>query len=265
MGLLAEIKNDVKKSGGSKKAFFYIREGSKVRLRFLEDMEDGRKFKFHDSFQEKVNCPCQSEVYGKSCPYCDNDDYRTRYQYAWSVYNYETNKVELFMFPVNNCSPIPQLAAYFETYGTLTDRDYVFSVSGKGKDKSYTIVPMDKAKFRNPKAVPYSEKKILELLAKAFPFEGDTDEDEPEEKPKKKRQQVEDAEDETPWDDTEGGTDYASMKPVELYKMCVKRGIEAEPRKPQRYYVRLLQEADKAEEDWGDSEQTEDAEDEWEE
>ena len=157
MGLLSEIKKDVKKSGQNKGKFIYFREGQKQRIRFLQDMDEGLQITFHDSFEQSINVPCQ-EHFNRECPYCDDDTVRTRNQYIWSVWNYETNEVQLFMFPVNNCSPIPSLVAMYETYGTLVDRDYVISVSGKQQNKTFSVVPMDKVKFRNSKAKPYSEK-----------------------------------------------------------------------------------------------------------
>ena len=40
MGLIDKIKADAKKSGGNKGKFIYIREGTKLRIRFLQDMDD---------------------------------------------------------------------------------------------------------------------------------------------------------------------------------------------------------------------------------
>ena len=192
MGLLSEIKKDAKKSGQSKGKFIYFREGQKQRIRFLQDMDEGLQITFHDSFERSINVPCQ-EHFDRDCPYCNDDTVRTRNQYIWSVWNYETNEVQLFMFPVNNCSPIPALVAMYETYGTLTDRDYVISVTGKQQNKTFSVVPMDKVKFRNSKAKPFSEKAILQMLDKAFPCEVESDDEEEDEdytpKNKKKKQQ----------------------------------------------------------------------------
>ena len=177
MGLLDKIKSDVKKSGQNKSKFIYFREGVKQRVRFLTDMDDGMEVVFHDSFERSINVPCQ-EIMGRSCPYCEEEGLRTRSQYVWSVYNYETKEVQLFMFAVNNCSPIPALMAMYENYGTLTDRDYVISTTGKQQNKTFSVVPMDKVKFRNEKAKAYSEKAILKMLDKAFPCDAADDEDE---------------------------------------------------------------------------------------
>lgn len=284
MGLVDSIKNDVRKAGTNKGKFIYFREGVKQRVRFLTEMDDGMEIKFHDSFERGINVPCQ-EIFGRSCPYCDdNDGIRTRSQYAWSVYNYETKEVQIFMFPVNNCSPIPALLAMHENYGTITDRDYVISVSGKQQNKTYSVVPMDKVRFRNDKAKPYSEKAILKMLDKAYPCDatddddieddGDDGDDEPKSKrntskskstPSKGKAKSKDDDDydgDQDWDDEEedAAPDYSSMSDRELYKLCKERGIDAKPKKPVKYYINLLKEYDAAQDDWDD----EDDEDGWE-
>lgn len=275
MGLLDKIKSDVKKSGQNKSKFVYFREGTKQRVRFLTDMDDGMEVVFHDSFEKSINVPCQ-EAFGRSCPYCDDDSLRTRSQYVWSVYNYETKEVQLFMFPVNNCSPIPALMAMYENYGTLTDRDYVISVSGKQQNKTFSVVPMDKVKFRNEKAKAYSEKAILKMLDKAFPCDLADEDEEEDEAPKKKapkstgkkakKHEPEPDEDEDDYDDSDWGDeedddkiDYSEMSPKELYELCKERDIKAAPKKPAKFYIGLLEEYDQANEDWGDED-----DDEWE-
>lgn len=278
MGLVDKIKADVKRSGQNKGKFIYFREGQKQRVRFLTDMDDGLEVTFHDSFEQGINVPCQ-ELFGKNCPYCEDESLRTRSQYIWSVWNYETKEVQLFMFPVNNCSPIPALMAMYENYGTITDRDYVISVSGKQQNKTFSVVPMDKVKFRNEKAKAYSEKSILKMLDKAFPCE-ETEDDDEDEAPKKRppksigskknrRPEPEDDEEEDDYDEEEWGdedeedeaVDYSSMSPKELFNLCKERGIKAQPKKPAKFYINLLEEYDAAQEDWGEEE---DDEDDWE-
>lgn len=277
MGLVDKIKADVKKSGQNKSKFIYFREGTKQRIRFLNDMDDGMEVTFHDSFAESINVPCQ-EHFGRSCPYCDDENLRTRSQYIWSVWNYETKEVQLFMFPVNNCSPIPALMAMYENYGTITDRDYVISVSGKQQNKTFSVVPMDKVKFRNEKAKPYSEKSILKMLDKAFPCD-DNDEEEEDETSKKRalkstsgkksrkdeseEDEADDDYDDEDWEDNEDEDtpDYSEMSAKELYQLCKEREIKVVPKKPAKYYINQLEEYDKAHEDWED-EDDEDWEDE---
>lgn len=272
MGLLDSIKQDAKKSGQSKGKFIYFREGQKVRIRFLQDMDDGYELLFHDSFERGINVPCR-ELYGKDCPYCEDDTLRTRKQYCWSVWDYESKEVKLFMFPVNNCTPVPSLVAMYENYGTITDRDYVISVSGKQQNKTFSVVPMDKVKFRNDKAKAYSEQQVLKMLDKAFPDENSSDDEEEEEEPKKTKkmkaksrvveEEVEEEEDDD-FEESEAAedddTDYEDMSVKELYKLCKKRKIDVEPKKSQRYYIKKLEDADQAEDDWEDEED----DDEWE-
>lgn len=279
MGLVDKIKADVKKSGQNKSKFIYFREGTKQRVRFLTDMDDGMEVTFHDSFEKSLNVPCQ-EHFGRACPHCDDDSLRTRSQYVWSVYNYDTKEVQLFMFPVNNCTPIPALMAMYENYGTITDRDFVISVSGKQQNKTFSVVPMDKVKFRNDKAKPFSEKAILKMLDQAFPCDAGDDDDEDEDDAPKKRapkstgkkakqpepEIEEDDEDyEEEWadeeEDDEDVVDYSEMSPKELYQLCKERDIKVPPKKPAKFYINQLEEYDKAHDDWADEDEDED---EWE-
>lgn len=279
MGLLNSIKDDVKKSGQNKGKFTYFREGQKVRIRFLQDMDDGLEILWHDSYSTGVNVPCQ-EVFGRECEYCDDNTLRTRKQYCWSIWNYEANEVQLFMFPVNNCTPIPSLVAMYENYGTLMDRDYVISVSGKQQNKTFSVVPMDKVKFRNEKAKPFAKKTVLKMIDKAWPDENsDVEEDDEEEgeAPKKRsakkpvtkgksksvKEEEEDYEDDydnEEFEDESEEQDYSEMSSVELFKLCKERGIDALKRKPEKYYIKLLEEDDAAHDEWEDGED----EDEWE-
>lgn len=334
-GLVDSIKNDVKRAGTNKSKFIYFREGQKQRVRFLVDMDDGMEIKFHDSYERSINVPCQ-ELFGRDCPYCEDDGVRTRSQYVWSVWNYETNEVQLFMFPVNNCSPIPALMAMYDNYSTITDRDYVISVSGKAQNKTYSVVPMDKVRFRNEKAKPFSEKAILKMLDKAYPCDAassDDDDEDEDEIPKKRqsksavekssKKQDEDWGDDDKLPSTEEleemsaqklynlcrerdidvaikkkveyyvdkleqwrldhedegeesdddydadeerkddeAPDYSEMSAQELYKLCKERSIKVDPKKNAGYYIKQLEEYDKAQDDWGDEEESDN--DEWE-
>ena len=250
MGLLDKIKHDAQRSGSNKGKFIYFREGEKKRIRFLTDMEDGFEVIFHDSFEAGINVPCR-ETFGKSCQYCDEEGLRTRSQYAWSVWDYEAKEVKIFMFPMNNCSPLGAIAAMYETYGTLLDRDFVITVTGKQQNKTFSVVPMDKNKFRNDKAKALSKSAFLKILDKAFP---DTHADY--------------AEDED--DDIEESNEYDGMSAKELFKLCKEKEIEeAVPKKPAAFYINLLKEYDKAHEDWDDEdddwedEESENDEDDW--
>ena len=216
MGLLENIREDAKKSGQNKGKFLYVRDGSKVRIRFLQDMQDGFEIPFHDSYELGINVPCK-EFFGKTCPYCGEEGIRTRNQYAWSVWDYEAKEVKIFMYPMNNCTPIASIASMYENYGTLIDRDYVIQRNGKQQATTYSVIPMDKNKFRNDKAKPFSKSAFMKLLDKAFP----------DEKSEKYSNNSDDEEE----------IDYSEMSAKELYKLCEEKGIEAEPKQKQKYYI----------------------------
>ncbi len=238
MGLVDDIKNQVKKSGTNKGKFLYFKPGVKVRVRFLQDIDDGLKIPFHDSYVASINVPCQ-ELFGRTCKHCDNEDLRHRDQYMWSVWDHEAKEVKLLLGPVNNASPIPGLVGAFDAYGTLTDRDYVITKNGSGPTATFSVVGMDKAKFRNEKAKPFSKTKALELLDKAFPDDSTSNDDDDDDKSSK---------------GSKGGKkDYSDMTAKELYDLCQERDIECKPRQSKDYYIDLLEDDDKgSDDDWGD-------------
>lgn len=258
---LQQLKDEISKSGTNKGKFIYIKEGVKIRVRFLTEFNEGLTVKFHDSYKKSINIPCQ-EIYGRECTGCDDEELRTRNQYVWSAYDYEADSVKLFMFPVNNCSPVGALAAFYEAYGTIKDRDYEIKKVGSGTNTTYSVVPLNQTKFRNTKVKAMSEQAILKAIDKAYPCDGadyDDDDDEEEEEDRKKKtkkrsgkkpymNEPEEAEEEEWPDDDE--PDYSSMKASELYKLCLKKDIDCEKRMTKQYYIDLLQE-----EEWPDDEE----------
>lgn len=264
---LNKIKNEIKKSGTSKGKFLYFKEGAKARIRFLTDMEDGMEIPFHDSYQLGINVPCQ-EIFGRDCEYCENEDLRTRNMYAWSVYDYESKEVKILMFAVNNCSPVPAFASMYETYGTLLDRDYEIKRVGSGQSTTYSVVPLDKMKFRNTKIKALSEQAMLKYIDKAYPSDNSEDVEEEEEAPRKNKNKTKPSksktnkEDDWEEDEQEEAEDYESMSAKELYQLCKERDIDCKPRKSKEYYIDLLEESDEeSSDDWEDEEE----EDDWEE
>lgn len=264
MSLVDDIKTSVKKSGTNKSKFLYFRPGTKVRVRFLQDMDEGMKIPFHDSYALGINVPCQ-ELFDRECGHCDNDELRHRDQYMWSVWDHDAKEVKLLMGAVSSVSPVPTLVAMYDTYGTLTDRDYVITKNGQGTTSTFSVVPMDKVKFRNEKAKPFSESKALAILDKAFP--DDESDEEEEDKPSKKKgkkdagknvgkaklkakkQPEPEEEDE---DDEAEESEYEGMSAVELFKECRKRGLDVKPKKDAEYYIEKLEADDDEEEDEGD-------------
>lgn len=254
MSLLNELKTTIKNSGSNKSKILYIRDGDKKRIRFLEDLEEGHEIIFHDSFENNINVPCQ-EIYGRDCPYCGSDEVRTRKLFAWSIWDYEANEVKILLYAVNNYTPIPQLVNFYEAYGTLVDRDYMLSVTGKQQNKTFGVVPMDVVKFRNTKAKPLSEKALLKTIDKAFPCDeaADGNEDERDYKYSKTKARKQDIVDESEEDWENEDVDYEDMTSKELYKLCKERDISCKPYKSGSYYIKLLKEADEdGEDDWQD-------------
>lgn len=267
---LTDIKSEIAKSGTNKGKFLFFKDGTKKRVRFLTDMEDGMSITFHDSYSLGINVPCQEE-FKRDCPYCENEGLRTRPMFIWSVYDYEDKEVKLLMFPVNNFTPIPSLTSMYETYGTLLDRDYEIKQTGSQQNKSFSVVPLDKNKFMNRKVKPLSDSEILKIVDKAYPADNNEDfgDDEEEEKPKKKSKSKkgkskvsmnEPEETDDDWDEDEEN-DYESKSAKELFKLCKERDIDCKQKKSKEYYIDLLEEADEENEqddDWDDEDEDSD-------
>ena len=97
---------------------------------------------------------------------------------------------------------------------------------------------------------------------KNFTIEHITKKNKTKAKPKSKKEpEPEPEEDE--WEEEEETTDYESMKPQELFKLCKERDIDCKPKKSKEYYIDLLEEAD--EEESESDEWDEEENDDWEE
>lgn len=212
MGLINEIKNDIAKAGENRGKILYVKSGNKIRVRFLQEIDEGYSFLFHQNFNKGYQCLCPKNLdEDNECIYCDavdgnsvEDGDRTYKMYAWSVYDFDAKEVKVALFKVNRCSPVSSLVDMSENYGTIMDRDYVLIKTGKGFDTSWSILPQDKSKFKNEKAKPLTKKAVLEILAKAYPYEGDLSKDEDIEKAEKEAKKKKYAaldDEELPWED----------------------------------------------------------------
>lgn len=223
--LVESMKERISRSGSKKSQIFYLKKDGKCRVRFLQDMNDGVMVQFHDKFGE-FNHVCL-KYFGEDCPNCKNKEARTTDQFVWSVWNYETKRVELFVFKANKASPIPALVSMFENYGTICDRDYVIQRNGSGFETNYSVIPMDKKKFKGEEEA-YTKKKMLKILMDAFPVddedietddEDDEDEDEAPKKTKKSKKVIDDDDDE----DIDEDEDDEEEKPKKKSKKADKK------------------------------------------
>lgn len=151
---------------------FYVGQDKKARIRFLSDLEDAFEVTWHDKYEDGINTPCHS-YFGLSCPFCDLDKnkIRTRQIFAWTIYNYDIDKKQIFRYPANNFSPIPSLVAMYESYGTLCDRDFVITRTGTGFEMNYQVVPMDKSAFKGDDKL-FSKEAICKRWAKMYDIHG---------------------------------------------------------------------------------------------
>lgn len=169
--ILDSMKEQIKSSGRTYGSTFNIKEsGSKVRVRFLTEMDEAIEMEFHSKWNggaAGIYHPCLS-YYGADCPNCDNKDIKTSPEYILQCWNYETKRVEMFKFKANKCTPIFDLVNIFEEYGTITDMDIVITRNGVGVDTSYSVMPKAPSPFKyaekTRKDIRTKEKIFIELL-----------------------------------------------------------------------------------------------------
>ena len=237
MGILDKIKAEAAKTGGSRGKFFYVKDGEKSRIRFLQELDEGLEVPFHDSFEKNINVPCQ-KMFGRECPYCGESALRTRSQYVWSVYNYEYDEVQILMYPMNQCSPLGQFVAAHEQYCTITDRDYVVACTGKRQNKSFSVMPLDKLAFKIANVKPFSREALIKMIDAAYPcnLQGSG--------------AAAEEDFSVPFDrkNAAGADDVEQAKA--LYKQCKEKGLHVEPRKSAESYKKQLEDYEKQAKDW---------------
>ena len=186
--IIKKMKENIAKSGSSKREVLYFPADSQHRVRFLQELDTGYSFTFHSDFNEKIFTLCKDPTDHEDCDLC-KDEIGIQENYAWSVWDYDSNSVKILMFKATGVSPIPALIEMFEEFGTVMDRDYKIKKVGKGMGGSFAVTPLDKSRFRS-NAKPYSYNELEDIIDKAFPYENsnsDSDEDEDDEPVKKSK------------------------------------------------------------------------------
>ena len=92
--------------------------------------------------------------------------------------------------------------------------------------------------------------------------EADVDDEAEKPAPKKRarKAKVEEPEDET---ESDGDGEYAGKNAMELFKLCKSRKLKAQPKKPAKYYIDILENDDAAKADEPAADDTEDNDDDW--
>lgn len=114
------------------------------------------------------------------------------------------------------------------------------AVDSKLTDKFVVMVP-DYVNARK------ANKTLSENMYASGNDDGDDDGDDEDDEdvvPEKKAPKKKDPEPEQEDDEETEEVDYHSMRAMDLFKLCQKRGIEAEPKHRTKYYITLLEKAD---------------------
>lgn len=180
-GLIEQMKEKIAKSGSSKKDILYFGKDTQKRIRFLQELDEGYVFEFHNNWDPSIFELCKDPEDHENCKLCE-EGISLQDQYVWSVWDYDSSSVKLIQFKATGLTPIPAFIEMYEEFGTILDRDYKVKKVGQGQGASYVVTPLDKERFKNSKAKAMSRKQVKEILENAWqPKEITTDEDDDDE------------------------------------------------------------------------------------
>lgn len=245
--MFAKVKASIARSSQGQKGVFYVKDGEKKKIRFLQDFEEGVQIIWHSKWvgdKAELDTPCL-QFWGKECPFCGADEVKTSEKYAWQVYDYQAKEVRVFCYKANNFSPVPQLAETAQTFNTLLNRDLQVSRMGSSSKTSYSVIALDPTRFRMDGVRVLSEKKFLALLAAAF-VTGDLDdypdaeEDDDAEEEEEEDEELEDDEEVDEDDDSEDDEDDDDSDNEEEYE---DDDEEEEEEPPKRKPVKTVKKA----------------------
>ncbi len=174
--LIKMMKTQIAKSGSSKKEIIYFAKDSVHRVRFLQELDHGYEFEFHNDWDTKIFELCKDPEDHENCKLC-NDGIAIQQNFVWCVWDYDSSSVKLIQFKATGVSPIPALIEMYEEYGTIMDRDYKIKKVGQGQGSSFSVTPLDKERFSNSKAKPLNRMQVKEILEKAWTSSKVEDED----------------------------------------------------------------------------------------
>ena len=191
--LIKEMKAKIAASGSSKKELLYFGKDSVKRVRFLQELDTGFTFQFHNDWNAGILELCKDPEDHENCKLCEQG-IKVYENFAWSVWDYDSNAVRILLFKASGISPIPAFIEMYEEFGTIMDRDYKIKKVGQGQGGSFVVTPLDKERFSNKKAKPYTESQVHDILEKAYAkSDVDTDDDEEEDEAPKKASKKDDA------------------------------------------------------------------------
>jgi uncharacterized protein YeaO (DUF488 family) len=137
-----KVREDVKRASGQGDWMKSLQDGKDLRVRYLQDPEQWKKFREHYS-QETKFFPCTQK---KDCPGCSSDSeqlQKSSRRYAAKVLDVKEAKVIALKMPVDLANRV--IGKADRNGGTLLTRDYTLIRTGKGLDTTYDVEAEDKS------------------------------------------------------------------------------------------------------------------------
>jgi hypothetical protein len=163
----SNIREDIKRSSGQGDWIKNLQDGKDLRVRFLKDPEQWKKYREHYSAETKF-FPCS----GDKCPGCNSDSEQLRKssrRYVATVLDVKEAKVIALKLPVDLANRL--IGKADRNGGTLLTRDYTLIRTGKGLDTVYDVEQEDKTEVdvtRYLADAPDIEEMLVQAYEDAF-------------------------------------------------------------------------------------------------
>ena len=114
------MKAKIAASGSSKKELLYFGKDSVKRVRFLQELDTGFTFQFHNDWNAGILELCKDPEDHENCKLCEQG-IKVYENFAWSVWDYDSNAVRILLFKASGISPIPAFIEMYEEFGTIME------------------------------------------------------------------------------------------------------------------------------------------------
>ena len=147
---------------------FKIEAGERIKIRFLQERSEIVGWYQHNIRRSGFyrGIPCVSVE--RPCLLCaepSSNLNRRTFRFATYIWNYKTNKVEIYE---QGTTIMSDIVIMNDKYSTILDRDYEIARKGTGRDTKYTLIPEVPSSFEHKDKTKVSELPPLEKQIRVF-------------------------------------------------------------------------------------------------
>ena len=149
--------------GNTLQEILLVPKDGKKLIRFLTEFDKALPIIMHDQFKVMYPQPCL-RYYEEPCPFHGESGFRETTQYAFTVWDYESQSKRVAMWKATAAGPMEDLLYQFDKNSTITDRDWEIKRSGTGTKGTTRARSMDPAPFEGKLSQPFPEERVMEIV-----------------------------------------------------------------------------------------------------